>query len=104
MQSRIKDLLIVSVLFLGLLLAACGPASVAEPTNPPEPTPLPAVDTVEPTVAFTATSPPATPTDIPTPTEEPVVDNCVDCHTDKDQLVDTADPVLEVISENEGEG
>jgi len=31
-------------------------------------------------------------------------DTCTDCHTDKDLLIDTADPVEEVVSENEGEG
>ena len=47
------------------------------------------------------------------PTEEPLagvitdtvaIDNCLDCHTSKDLLIDTADPEEEVISENEGEG
>jgi hypothetical protein len=47
------------------------------------------------------------------PTEEPLadsaaepvpVDNCLDCHTNKDLLIQTADPEEEVISENEGEG
>ena len=44
----------------------------------------------------------------PEPTEaiaaEPQVDNCVECHTDQQILIDTADPVAEVASENEGEG
>ena len=52
----------------------------------------------------TATAPPPTvttePTDIPSPTETPeptaeptaVVTNCVLCHSDKDLLIDTADP------------
>ena len=44
----------------------------------------------------------------PDPTEaiaaEPQVDNCVECHTDQQTLIDTADPVVEVESENEGEG
>jgi hypothetical protein len=31
-------------------------------------------------------------------------DNCVECHFDKDQLIDTAAPEEEAISENEGEG
>lgn len=60
---------------------------------------------VEPVLVETATA--VTPTDEPTiePTEEPVpVDNCLDCHTNKDLLIQTADPEEEVISENEGEG
>ena len=32
------------------------------------------------------------------------VDYCVECHSDKDQLINTAAPEEEVISENEGEG
>jgi hypothetical protein len=32
------------------------------------------------------------------------VDQCVACHSDKDQLINTASPEAEVISENEGEG
>jgi hypothetical protein len=35
---------------------------------------------------------------------EPDVDNCLECHTDQQTLIDTADPVADVISENEGEG
>ena len=35
---------------------------------------------------------------------EPQVDNCVECHTDQQTLIDTADPVAEIVSENEGEG
>jgi hypothetical protein len=31
-------------------------------------------------------------------------DACIDCHTDKQALIDTADPVVEVESENEGAG
>ncbi len=29
---------------------------------------------------------------------------CLDCHADKEQLIDTADPVVEAVSENEGAG
>jgi len=36
--------------------------------------------------------------------EAEVVDYCVDCHTEKEQLIDTAKPVVEVVSENEGAG
>jgi hypothetical protein len=35
---------------------------------------------------------------------EPQVDYCIECHTDQQTLIDTADPVAEVVSENEGEG
>jgi hypothetical protein len=35
---------------------------------------------------------------------EPEVDYCVECHTDKEALIATAKPEVEVASENEGEG
>lgn len=60
---------------------------------------------VEPVLVETATA--VTPTEEPSaePAEEPVpVDNCLDCHTNKDLLIQTADPEEEVITENEGEG
>jgi hypothetical protein len=39
------------------------------------------------------------------PAADPVpVDNCLDCHSNKDLLIQTADPEEEVIRENEGEG
>lgn len=50
----------------------------------------------------TATAVP--PTATPTPTPSPVPNPCLDCHTNKERLIDTADPEEEVISENEGEG
>jgi len=31
-------------------------------------------------------------------------DTCINCHTDKQALIDTSDPVVEVESENEGAG
>lgn len=36
--------------------------------------------------------------------ETAVVDECLACHIDKEQLIATADPEEEVINENEGEG
>lgn len=64
-----------------------------------------AVANVEPLLVETATA--VTPTEAPAtePTLEPApVDNCLDCHTNKDLLIQTADPEEEVITENEGEG
>jgi hypothetical protein len=58
---------------------------------------------LEPTAAALPT--PTEETAVPTETAvEPEADECLLCHTDKDQLIKTADPVEEVISENEGEG
>jgi len=44
------------------------------------------------------------PTLIPTPVPTKVVDYCVDCHTDKEQLISTAKPVVEAESESSGVG
>ena len=30
--------------------------------------------------------------------------HCLDCHADKERLINTAEPVVEVVSENEGAG
>ncbi|WP_322506899.1 hypothetical protein [Anaerolinea sp.] len=66
-----------------LLLSGCArTAQVAEPTAQP--------------------TPEVPPTAIPTPT--PKVDTCLECHTDKDRLIDTAKPEEKVVSESEGAG
>ncbi|GJM40752.1 MAG: hypothetical protein DHS20C20_10340 [Ardenticatenaceae bacterium] len=60
---------------------------------------------VEPVILETVTAVSPTEEPISEPAEEPVpIDNCLDCHTNKDLLIETADPEEEVISENEGEG
>ena len=72
--------------FIMLLLTGCQTAvSKPVPTNtasPPKPTP-----TAEPTKEIVV-----------------VVDYCVDCHTDKDQLIAVADPVEDEESESSGVG
>ena len=69
-----------------LLLAGCQTAT-------PEPIP-------------TNTMIPPTPTVEPTATVEVIleVDYCVDCHTDKDQLISTGKPVVEAEAESSGVG
>lgn len=88
------------LLFVGAIaLAGC---QSAEPDSANEAV---QVADLEPVLVQTATA--VTPTDEPPaePTGEPVpIDNCLDCHTNKDLLIQTADPEEEVISENEGEG
>jgi hypothetical protein len=47
------------------------------------------------------------PTQQPTVTEIAAadqVDQCIECHTEKEKLIDTADPVEEVVEESEGAG
>lgn len=45
----------------------------------------------------------STQTELATPTEVPV-DECLECHLDKQRLIDTAEPELVLESESEGEG
>ncbi len=105
-KNRRAGLLSYVVLFSAIMamvfaLAGCGPEEL-----PSESGEAVAEVVLEPTAA------PATPTDEATVTPEPVAevveppepDTCLDCHTDKDLLIDTADPEEEVINENEGEG
>jgi len=69
---------------LALLLAGCGQSPTATPTN------------VQPQEA--------TQTAAPTATTVAAENYCVECHTDKDQLIQTAKPEEEVESESEGVG
>lgn len=90
-----------AVAAMTLMLAGCGsgPASpVSEITS----------SDVELEPAAVDVSPTDEPASTPVVIEEILAplqpDTCVDCHTDKDLLIATADPVEEVINENEGEG
>lgn len=49
------------------------------------------------------TSPTETPTEIAVITPEPA-DECLECHQDKQRLIDTAKPEEEQVSESSGEG
>ncbi len=87
MTSKVRTIftLILTMLFLGLSGcqgAAPVPEAVpAEPTDEAVPAPklASAVETVE-------------------------ENYCLDCHSDKQALINTAKPVVEVVSENEGAG
>jgi hypothetical protein len=88
----------VSLLLLmgTVALTACQSAGVDEAAQ---------VANVEPVLVETVTAISPTQTPLADPTAEPIpIDNCLDCHTNKDLLIQTADPEEEVISENEGEG
>ena len=112
-MSNFKKILLLGILLTMLLAAACSPE---QPTEIP--TEEVAVETEEPTVPPTA-APTATPGEVAeemVETEEPADDeteqaanpeetsSCVECHTDQVKLMDTADPVEEGESENEGAG
>jgi hypothetical protein len=70
-----------------VILTSCAQAPTAAPATQPEPQPIP-----------TETKP------APTATDAPAVDYCLECHTDKEQLIDTAKPEVVLESESEGVG
>ena len=93
----ISIVIVVMLLATAVLATACGSGTptgdaVALQPGDLEPTAVAPAPTEE-------TAVPPTPTSEPPPTDE-----CLICHVDKDELIQTADPVEEVISENEGEG
>ena len=104
-----KRTIILSVLLAFMvLLSACGPDEAPvpteiaqaelEPTATEEPTEIPEPTATE-EIRLIATS---------VPEEEVVEENeaaaCIDCHSDKELLIETARVEEEVESENEGEG
>ena len=102
-----KNLLFIAIGVLILALAACSPegepaeeAVAAAPTKVIADTPAP-TDTVAPT----ATVPPTiAPTEAPEEVAMADASQCLDCHADKDRLIQTAAPVVEVASESSGPG
>ncbi len=95
------NLSIFIVSTLALLLTAligCGPEVSPEAVEAPASFGVEVVMAEEVEVTAVPTMSPAV------ITETVAVDYCLDCHTDKEMLIDTAEPEEEVISENEGEG
>jgi hypothetical protein len=110
-----KLFFVPAVLLLVLSLVGCGGQTTPEvgPTATAYTYPPPMYDPDEVSASLTAipeeeAAAPTEEVQAPEPTEEvvvePQVDNCIECHTDQQALIDTADPVAEVLSENEGEG
>jgi len=95
----------LGVVLLGLLLTACGqavtPVLTRTPDTRPTATARAATPTLDPNATQTTTRT-LTPTMVPTATE--VVDNCVECHTNKDNLVGNLKPTVVVVKESEGAG
>jgi hypothetical protein len=90
-SSLLPVALLLWLVLAAWLLGGCRGETVDNEVAAVPPTSLPTATAVPPTLE---------PTLVPTPVPDP----CLDCHIDKDRLIDTADPQEEVISENEGEG
>ena len=88
----------IGFLLLVFLMAGCAKPTTPMATTEVQPTPsenqAPTdIDPITPTEPITEVQ-----------TEEPADSNCISCHVDKDQLINTADPVEEKESESSGEG
>ncbi len=88
MSKKLRVFFLSVLIFLSLYLFGCQGAIplTALPIQPP-----PSENTPEPKPAFFGN-----------PTAE--ANDCLDCHSDKERLIETAKPEEEVVSENEGTG
>lgn len=82
---------------IGFALMACSSQELMDSAQ---------VDTRQQTIPAPDATTPASDIDdeIQESSAEPETDECLECHTDKDRLIQTADPVDEVESENSGAG
>jgi hypothetical protein len=110
-----KEILLITGLLLTLSLVGCAEQAAleAQPTVTDYAYPAPMNDPAAVAASLTEVpeegeadnkDEPVEPEPTEAITAEPQVDNCVECHTDQQTLIDTSDPVAEVASENEGEG
>jgi len=110
-----KEILLITGLILALLLVGCAEQATpeAKPTATEYAYPAPLNDPAEVAASLTAipeeeaagaNEESVEPETTEAIAAEPQVDNCIECHTDQQTLIDTVDPVAEVASENEGEG
>lgn len=79
MKSKLLSTLIIAF----VLLSACAPTETPSPTATAEEKPVETEAIVE---------------------VQPEADECLACHTDKQRLIDTAEPVVEAESESSGVG
>ena len=87
MTKKIRTLLTLFMAMLFLNLVGCTGAMLAPEASPEEPTEESAPDP-----------------ELAPVVEAAEVNYCLDCHTDKARLIDTAKPEVIAIVENEGEG
>lgn len=93
-----------SKLWLGLIMFAAVLTACASPQAVPTATSVPPSPTVILPTETTAPTQTVAPTVENTPTEVAVVDECIACHTDKEQLIATGKPIEDEIVESEGAG
>lgn len=109
-KSNLINLYLITVLILVFWAAAGCQSETATTTTPQEAataeTQLAAVvvETAVPTPVNVSTNDNLLAVSDVLAQETAVVDECLACHIDKEQLIATADPEEEVINENEGEG
>lgn len=99
----IFSILLISQLIIGISGCSTNPSQEKSPeTQQAEELPLP--ETTDPLLEESINSENVATENVGEEVSTEVVDECIACHTDKQTLIDTADPVEESESENEGEG
>jgi len=100
----ILPILILSIALVGLLSSGCTPGNNRGTAPPETTTGQEEASTQESTAQAEEEEESPEPTQAEASTAEEDVDHCVDCHTDKQTLIDTAEEVVEAEAESEGEG
>lgn len=91
-------------IWLGLILVMLILPGCSAATTVPTATSVPATPTTVMPTPTVEQSAPATPTVAILPTEVAEVDYCIECHSDKEQLISNAKIEEEAPEENEGAG
>lgn len=97
----LKFRILVWIGLLLLLLTACGQSASVPVAESPAEEPIAASSQVSEAAPVAAVVDSAAEEGVAVQEE---VDYCLECHTDKQMLIDTAKPEEEVIAENSGEG
>jgi hypothetical protein len=90
--------LVFRIYIVSMLIAVGAVSCSSAPEEQPTTVPATATDFIP------SETPIDSPTEVSADETAETVDECVDCHTDQQRLIDTADPVEEEVSENEGAG